>query len=99
MLENMQDYDYDWIVIDCAPSLDIANLNALMYAQEVVIPIAVDFLAMVGARQYMETVAEAKKSGAEVHVSTILPTAVASARSPNRPNPRLAGGSSRLTTS
>ena len=65
---------YDWIVIDCAPSLDIANLNALMYAQEVVIPIAVDFLAMVGARQYMETVAEAKRSGAEVHISTIVPT-------------------------
>jgi len=65
---------YDWTVIDCAPSLDIANLNALMYAQEVIIPIAVDFLAMVGARQYMETVSEAKKGGAPVIVSAILPT-------------------------
>jgi len=65
---------YDWVIIDCAPSLDIANLNALMYAQRVVIPIAVDFLAMVGARQYMETVAEAKKAGADVIISTIVPT-------------------------
>lgn len=65
---------YDWVVIDCAPSLDIANLNALMYAQQVVIPIAVDFLAMVGARQYMETVSEAKRAGAGVTISAILPT-------------------------
>ena len=31
-----------------------------MYAERVIIPIAVDFLAMVGARQYMETVSEAQ---------------------------------------
>ncbi len=65
---------YDWVVIDNAPSLDIANLNALMYAQRVVIPISVDYLSMVGAKQYMETVAEAKRAGAEVIVSAIVPT-------------------------
>ena len=65
---------YDWVIIDCAPSLDIANLNALMYAQQVIIPIAVDFLAMVGARQYMETVGEAKRAGASVIVSAVVPT-------------------------
>lgn len=65
---------YDWIIIDNAPSLDIANLNALMYAQQVVIPVAVDYLAMVGARQYMETVTEAKRAGAAVIISAILPT-------------------------
>jgi chromosome partitioning protein len=65
---------YEWVIIDCAPSLDIANLNALMYAQQVLIPIAVDYLAMVGAQQYMETVAEAKRAGADVVVSAIVPT-------------------------
>lgn len=65
---------YDWVVLDNAPSLDIANLNALMYAQQVVIPIAVDYLAMVGARQYMETVSEAKRAGAQVVISAIVPT-------------------------
>ena len=65
---------YDWVIIDCAPSLDIANLNALMYAERVIIPIAVDFLAMVGARQYMETVSEAKRAGASVIISAVLPT-------------------------
>jgi chromosome partitioning protein len=66
--------NYDWVIIDNAPSLDIANLNALMYAQQVIIPIAVDFLAMVGAKQYMETVSEAKRAGATVVISNILPT-------------------------
>ena len=69
-----QNGPYDWVVIDCAPSLDIANLNALMYAEEVIIPIAVDYLAMVGARQYMETVSEAKRAGAKVIISSIVPT-------------------------
>jgi len=74
--EAMRDQNshYDWVIIDCAPSLDIANLNALMYADEVIIPIAVDFLAMVGARQYMETVGEAKRAGASIIVSAVIPT-------------------------
>jgi chromosome partitioning protein len=71
---SKQNGSYDWVIIDCAPSLDIANLNALMYAQRVIIPIAVDFLAMVGARQYMETVGEAKRAGAKVIISAVLPT-------------------------
>ena len=71
---DRQNGRYDWVIIDCAPSLDIANLNALMYAQRVIIPIAVDFLAMVGARQYMETVGEAKRAGASVVISAIVPT-------------------------
>jgi len=66
--------NYAWIIIDNPPSLDIANLNALMYAQQVIIPISVDYLAMVGAKQYMETVAEAKRAGATVVVSAVLPT-------------------------
>ena len=45
-----------------------------MYAERVIIPIAVDFLAMVGARQYMETVGEAKRAGASVIISAVLPT-------------------------
>ena len=69
-----QNDSYDWVIMDCAPSLDIANLNALMYAQQALIPIAVDYLAMVGARQYMETVREAKRAGAGVVISAIVPT-------------------------
>jgi len=68
-----QNGSYDWVIMDCAPSLDIANLNALMYAQQVLIPIAVDYLAMVGARQYMETVREAKRAGAGVVISAVVP--------------------------
>jgi chromosome partitioning protein len=71
---SAQNGHYNWVIIDCAPSLDIANLNALMYAEQVIIPIAVDFLAMVGARQYMETVGEAKRAGARVIISAVLPT-------------------------
>lgn len=71
---SAQTSHYDWVIMDCAPSLDIGNLNALMYAQQVIIPIAVDFLAMVGARQYMETVGEAKRAGASVVVTAVVPT-------------------------
>lgn len=35
---------YDYVLIDCPPSLGILNQNALLYAQEAFIPVSTDFL-------------------------------------------------------
>ena len=66
--------DYDFIFLDCAPSLDILNVNALIYATEILVPISVDYLATVGARAHLESVEEIRNIGYDVHVSLILPT-------------------------
>ena len=35
---------YDYVIIDCPPSLGLLNQNALLYAQEAFIPVSTDFL-------------------------------------------------------
>ncbi len=40
---------YDFVLLDCSPSLNILNQNALLYANEVLIPVSMDYLAMLGA--------------------------------------------------
>ena len=48
-------HDYDYILIDCAPSLGILTLNALVASREVFIPLQTEFLAMQGMSKLLET--------------------------------------------
>jgi chromosome partitioning protein len=53
--------DYDYILIDCLPSLGLLAINALRAAQGVVIPVQADFLAMQGLAQIFETIAAVRE--------------------------------------
>ncbi len=48
--------DYDVIVLDCSPSLSLMNQNALVFADGILVPVACDFLSLVGVRQVVKTV-------------------------------------------
>ena len=48
--------EYDYVVIDCSPSLSLMNQNALCFADSVLIPVACDYLSLVGVRQVIKTV-------------------------------------------
>lgn len=48
--------DYDVMLIDCPPSLGVLTINALVAADEVVIPLQAHFLALQGVGKLMETV-------------------------------------------
>ena len=39
-------YEYDYIIIDCPPSINLLNQNALLYANEAFIPVATEYLAL-----------------------------------------------------
>lgn len=60
-LKEIKD-DYDFIFIDCPPSLDLLTLNALVAADGVLIPIQSEFYALEGVSQLINTINLVKKS-------------------------------------
>jgi chromosome partitioning protein len=58
--QNAQDYDY--ILIDCSPSLSILTVNALVAAHSVVIPLQMEVLSMHGLELILETIEQVKKT-------------------------------------
>ncbi len=54
--ERSRATDYEWVFLDCPPSMGILLVNALAAADRVLIPVEAHFLAAVGLAQLLETV-------------------------------------------
>lgn len=54
-LEEVRE-DYDFIIIDCPPSLGIVTINALTASDSVLIPVQCEFLALDGLTQLLNTI-------------------------------------------
>jgi chromosome partitioning protein len=66
---------YTHVVIDCGPSLSLINQNALCYADEVLVPVACDYLSLVGVKQVLKTVKNVNQHlGHPLRVGGVLPT-------------------------
>ncbi|MGO1369390.1 MAG: ParA family protein [Senegalia sp. (in: firmicutes)] len=60
-LEGIRD-DYDYVFIDCPPSLGLLTINALVAVDSVIIPIQCEYYALEGVSQLMSTIKLIKRS-------------------------------------
>lgn len=67
--------DYDYQILDCAPSATLLTVNAVAYVDEVFIPVSMEVLALAGARYFMRYLRDITRllgSGATIRL--IIPT-------------------------
>ncbi|HET9051163.1 MAG TPA: AAA family ATPase [Candidatus Dormibacteraeota bacterium] len=67
--------DYDFVIIDCPPSLGLLSVNALVAATEVIIPLQCEYFGMKGMQQLRRTIERVRaKLNPRLVVDGILPT-------------------------
>ena len=73
-LEAIKD-DYDYILIDCAPSLGLITINALTAADSVIIPVQCEYFALEGLGKLLNTIKIIQKRlNSELQIEGILLT-------------------------
>jgi chromosome partitioning protein len=66
---------YDWILIDCPPSLGVLTINALTAADDVIIPMQCEALSHRGVGQLLDTIDDVRRlTNKSLNVVGILPT-------------------------
>jgi chromosome partitioning protein len=66
---------YDYQLLDCAPSVSLLTVNAISYVDEVFIPVSMEMLAVVGAREFMRYLREiSRMMGGGAAIRLIIPT-------------------------
>ena len=72
-LEDAQDR-YGWCVIDCPPGVGLLTFNALVAADEVVIPVETGYFSLHGLGRMLETLEELKDACGKDTLVRVLPT-------------------------
>lgn len=75
LIDEKGDDGFDYVILDCPPSLSLVNQNALVYADDVLVPVSCDFLAMVGVKQILRTIERMNTlMGQPISILGVLPT-------------------------
>ena len=69
--------DYDYIILDCMPSLGMITINALASADSVIIPVQSQYFAARGMTQLLKTISKVKRQiNPELKIDGVLLTLV-----------------------
>lgn len=73
--EFLEDHEFDYLIIDCPPSLGLLTLNAMTVSDEVLIPIQCEFYALEGVTQLLNNIGMIRQHlNPALHVSAVLLT-------------------------
>ena len=66
---------YDFIIMDCAPSMNIMNQNALLFASDIILPVSMEYLSLVGVKQLLKNIQIVNKIfKRSVRITRVVPT-------------------------
>lgn len=71
-MQNLENYDY--VIIDCAPSLNLLTINAMIATQGVIIPMQCEYYALEGLADLSQTIDRLKELNPELHIRGVLRT-------------------------
>jgi len=74
LAEHLHESNYDVIILDMAPSLDILHINGLVASDWVLIPTRPDAMAVDGVKEILLTMSEISQRGHQFAGYSILPT-------------------------
>lgn len=73
--ERLGEYEFDYIFIDCPPSLGLLTINAMTSVTEVLIPIQCEYYALEGVGQLLNNITMIRENlNPDLHISSILLT-------------------------
>ncbi|MEO1742409.1 MAG: ParA family protein [Cyanobacteria bacterium J06629_9] len=66
--------NYDFILLDCPPSLGFLSIASLLAASHILIPIETEYKALEGTRQLIKTIQKVRKGNGALKIAGIIPT-------------------------